>query len=507
VRIVYPNRTIGTFAGTGFAGGNNPNNWGNNGPAVAAALSNPQGVCVRNDGTVYVVDTNHQRVRVVSQAGIINWYAGGGATYTDNVPPTQSALADPSGCAVDNAGVVYIADMNHDAIRVIPNAGTNANTILTVAGTGFRGITGFNGVAATSAQFNDPLSVAVSPDGQTLYICDTDNSLIRVVTQHSCGTGCVNVNNGIVNDFAGNRNAPEGFSGDSGPATTAQLNNPAGISLGTGSAVLLIADSFNNAVRAVAANGTIYTVAGGSGEPGSDGDGAAAIAALLQDPKGIAVDAAGNAIVADTANNRVRYIGLAPASATPTPTSSMTASLLPGLSPSVTDTPVVTPTSTASSTATVPLSPSNSITASSSPSHTFGASSSVTPASTTTPSPSRTGAVGAAAPAPAPVGAIVGGTVGGLVGGIVIGALAFMAFTRFRQESASAPPRGASAARLASLSTGSAGAAAGGASLLVASPNPLSAGAGPTRSTMAFAPVAPGAAAPGDDAAKAATWQ
>ena len=102
---------------------------------------------------------------------------------------------------------------------------------------------------------------------------------------------------GIISTIAGNGTA--GYAGDGGPATNAELQSPAGVVLDS-AGDLYIADQGNNVVRKVSASGTITTVAGNN-EIGYSGDGGSAINATLHAPAGVAIDSAGNLYIADEA--------------------------------------------------------------------------------------------------------------------------------------------------------------------------------------------------------------
>src|SRR5262249_43798352 len=174
-----------------------------------------------------------------------------------------------------------------------PQVTMTSGVISTVAGTGTAGFGG-DGGAATSAQLNVPYAVAVDAAGN-LYIADLNNSRVRKVDAVT----------GVIATVAGN-GAP-GFSGDSGPATAAQLDHPSGLAI-DGAGILYIADTSNSAIRRVdAATGIITTVAG-TGAPGFGGDGGAATGAQLQFPFGVAVDGIGNVFIADTLNQSIRAI-------------------------------------------------------------------------------------------------------------------------------------------------------------------------------------------------------
>ena len=163
--------------------------------------------------------------------------------------------------------------------------------IFPVAGTGIAGFGG-DGGQAKLAMLNQPEGVAVDASGN-LYIADTDNNRIRKVSP-----------NGIITTVAGNGIA--GFGGDNGPASQAQLNHPEGVAVDA-SGNLYIADTGNNRIRKVSPNGIITTVAG-TGIAGFSGDGGPATQAQLNQPEGVAVDASGNLFIADTDNDRIREV-------------------------------------------------------------------------------------------------------------------------------------------------------------------------------------------------------
>lgn len=165
--------------------------------------------------------------------------------------------------------------------------------ITTVAGTGWDGFSG-DGGAATSAALDDPDSVVLNAAGD-LLISDRYNHRIRRVAAVT----------GVITTIAGTGAGT--FGGDGGPATGAHLFYPAGLALAAGGD-LYITDEYNCRIRRVAAaTGTISTVAGG-GVCGFSGDGGAATSAVLNYPKGVAVDPVGNVFIADFANHRVRKV-------------------------------------------------------------------------------------------------------------------------------------------------------------------------------------------------------
>jgi uncharacterized protein (TIGR03437 family) len=258
---------------------------GDGGPATGASLNGPGGVAVDSTGNLYIADSANNRIRKVS-GGKVTTVAGNGAYgfSGDGGPATSASVAEPLGVAVDSAGNLYIADFLNSRIRKL-----SGGTIATVAGNGNQGFSG-DGGPATGASLNGPSGVAVDSAGN-LYIADYYNNRVRKVS------------GGTITTVAGNGN--QGFSGDGGPAASASLNFPGGVTVDS-AGNLYIADVNNNRIRKVS-GGTITTVAG-NGTLGFSGDGGAAISAALFGPWGVAVDAAGNLYIADSTNLRVRAV-------------------------------------------------------------------------------------------------------------------------------------------------------------------------------------------------------
>ena len=178
IRKVDTSGTITTVAGTGAIGLS-----GDGGPAVQARLRFPIGVAVDGSGNLYIADAYNHRIRKVDTSGTITTVAGAGAVGRtmggfggDGGPAVQARLNRPFGVAVDGSGNLYIADAENDRIRKVDTSGT----ITTVAGTGARGFAGDDG-AATAAQFDEPIGVAVDGSGN-LYIADAENDRIRLLT-------------------------------------------------------------------------------------------------------------------------------------------------------------------------------------------------------------------------------------------------------------------------------------------------------------------------------------
>jgi sugar lactone lactonase YvrE len=289
--VVAATGNIQTIAGNGVAGYS-----GDGGSATSASLSYPQGVAVDGAGNVYISDTSNHRIReVVAATGTIKTIAGNGISgYSgDGGPATSAALDFPGRVAVDSAGNVFIPDGYNSVIREVVAATGN---IQTIAGNGTFSYSG-DGGPATSAGLHFPRDVAVDIFGN-VYIADTGNNVIREVVAAT----------GQIRTIAGTGDQGYYYSGDGGPATSAQLNTPYGIAVDMFGDVY-IADSFNNAIReVVAATGTIETI-GGYG-PNYLGDGGPATSASLVTPESVALDSAGNIYIAETFNNVIRSINV-----------------------------------------------------------------------------------------------------------------------------------------------------------------------------------------------------
>jgi uncharacterized repeat protein (TIGR01451 family) len=256
---------------------------------------------------------------------LISTIAGRGLPPTP-LPGASALFPQPSPGAVDQFGNLYFSDALLNAVFMLSPGGV----VTRVAGTGSPGYSGDNG-PALSAQLNSPLGVAVDGAGN-VYIAEFGNSLIRQVSPNGVITTAVpNVSGpfGVAVDSAGNLyipyggnlvakvtpggvmttlagNGTYGYSGDNGPATSAQLNLCSAVAVDAYGDVFL-ADSSNQRIREVLPNGIIITVAG-NGVGGYWGDNGPATSAELAEPQGLAVDTSGNLYIADTGNNRVREV-------------------------------------------------------------------------------------------------------------------------------------------------------------------------------------------------------
>jgi len=225
-------------------------------------------------------------IRTLAGTGVFGFSGDGG-------PARSAALNGPFGLDAGSSGDVYIADSGNHRIRRVAVA---TDVIETIAGSDREGFAG-DGGSATNAMLNNPMEVAVTLSGD-VFIADTGNHRIRKVDGST----------GLITTVAGNGTV--GFSGDGGPATSAALDYPYGVTVDTAGNVF-IADTWNGRIRRVDADtGVIDTVAGAGGY-GFNGDDGPATAAVMAEPWGIEVDGAGNLFIADSGNHRIRRVDAA----------------------------------------------------------------------------------------------------------------------------------------------------------------------------------------------------
>jgi sugar lactone lactonase YvrE len=272
-----------------IAGGDQSGFKGDGKAATTASLDGPAGIVVAPDGTIFVADTINQRVRRIDPAARIQTVAGTGKRgfAGDSGPATKADLQDPTALALAKDGSLFVADTGNSRIRVVRPDGT----IATVAGTADQGFSG-DGGPSTAAQVNAPAGLALAANG-ALFFSDTGNQRVRRIAV-----------DGKIATVAGG--AGTGAAGDGGPATSAQLNGPMGLAVGADGS-LLVADSGNNRIRRVGPEGTITTVAGNGGG-GSAGDGGAATAAQLNLPVDVSTIPAGGFFVAEAGGHRIRRV-------------------------------------------------------------------------------------------------------------------------------------------------------------------------------------------------------
>ncbi|MGB9490783.1 MAG: hypothetical protein WCA92_09975 [Terriglobales bacterium] len=311
--------SINTIAGGG------PNNL----PATQSSLGYPSSVALDSAGNLYIANSyNSSQILEVSTTGTVTVVAGNG-TYGysgDGGPATSAALAEPDGVFVDGSGNIFIADTQNSIIREVVASTGNIQTVAGIPDSpGFSG----DGTPATSAQLDEPASVALDSSGN-IYIADSDNSVIRVVNTGSAPITIagVSIPAGAIQTVAGTPGTVCATypCGDGGLAINAQLDAPIGVSLDAQGNIYM-ADTFDSVIRVVNPSTQSVTVAGitispsdintvagtyydtiSNGACQSTGDTGAATSAYLCLPFGVSVDASGNIFIADTDNFGIREV-------------------------------------------------------------------------------------------------------------------------------------------------------------------------------------------------------
>ncbi len=258
---------ISTIAGNGARGFA-----GDNDTATSANISDVHGIAVDSSGVVYISDTGNSRIRKIDSKGIITTFAGNGTPgfAGDGAAASKAELWFPAGLALDSAGNLYVADYGNSTVRKIASGGN----ISTIAGTGVWGMAG-DGGAANKATLASPTSLAVDSAGN-VYIGDVGSNSIRKVTT-----------DGNIRTVA------------SGVTAQSLAVDAAGS--------LYFVDGLTSVVRKILPSGTILTIAG-TGVDGFSGDGGQATQAQLDHPAGLALDASGNIYLADSNNQVIRLM-------------------------------------------------------------------------------------------------------------------------------------------------------------------------------------------------------
>jgi sugar lactone lactonase YvrE len=269
IRKITPAGVVTTFTGStaGHA----------EGTGTAAQFDQPNGVAVDGAGNVYVADFGNHRIRKITSAGVVTTLAGSTEGYAEGTG-TAAQFKNPRDVAVDSAGNVYVADGGNNRIRKI----TSAGEVTTLAGSTL----GYAEGTGEAAKFNFPLGVAVDSAGN-VYVADNDNNRIRKITP-----------TGEVTTLAGSTQGDTDGTGEE-----AQFKNPRGVAVDSAGNVY-VGDEGNFRIRKITSAGVVTTLAG-STQGYADGTGDVA---KFKNPRGMAVDSAGNIYVADYGDNRIRKI-------------------------------------------------------------------------------------------------------------------------------------------------------------------------------------------------------
>ncbi len=284
VRKINSSGVITTVAGTGIAGFD-----GDGFAATNAKINEPLGLATDAHGNLFFSDNANHRIRKVDPSGVITTVAGNGSTGFggDGLAATATSLYSPHGIAVDNFGNIYICDVLNERLRKVDASGI----INTVAGTGAPGIF-IEGALATTSAIGQPFGVTIDESGNIFFAAQSAHRVYKVNLS------------GIISTVAGTGSF--GYNGDNIAATTAKLNGPFNVSLDK-KGNIYIADVVNSRIRRVNDQGIITTVAG-KGVNGYSGDGGPATDAEMKSPVGVTCDKYGSIYISDFGNDRIRFI-------------------------------------------------------------------------------------------------------------------------------------------------------------------------------------------------------
>jgi streptogramin lyase len=279
--------TTSTFAGNGTAGYS-----GDGGAATSAQIDNPFGVIRGPDGAIYFCEYTGHKIRRVAPDGTISTVAGTGQKgfSGDGGPALKATFNLPHELRFSSSGDLYVVDMTNHAVRKID---MKTKQISTVAGVGKPGYSGDDG-PATAAMLKQPHSIQFGPDGH-LYICDIGNNVIRRL----------DISTGIITTVAGT--GKSGPTPDGAPVKGTPLKGPRSIDFDKEGNLWLCTREGNQVFKLDLKNDKIHHIAG-TGAKGFDGHGGPARKAKLSGPKGIALDAEGNAWLADCESHSIRMI-------------------------------------------------------------------------------------------------------------------------------------------------------------------------------------------------------
>lgn len=282
-------REIRTFAGTGQKGYS-----GDGGAATQALINNPYGVAIGPDGALYICDMDNQVIRKVPGDGKISTVAGNGKKgYSgDGGKATEASLNEPYEIRFDRKGNLFFVERMNHVVRYVD---ARAGTITTLAGNGKAGFSGDGGPAG-AASLHEPHSIQLDHKG-SLYICDIRNHRIRRV----------DLKTRIITTFAGT--GERSPTPDGARIAGTSLNGPRALDFDRKGDLWLALREGNAVYRFDMKRGTIHHVAG-TGKQGFSGNGGPAKSATLSGPKGLSIGPDGNVYLADTESHSIRMIDI-----------------------------------------------------------------------------------------------------------------------------------------------------------------------------------------------------
>lgn len=285
---IEPSGRTTVIAGTGMTTGATglPRN-----PVLARDVdfASIESIAVDGDGNLLLADSLNHAILKIDARGYLTYFAGNGERgfSGDAGQATKAQLHSPYDVRIDSKGNVYIADVKNHRIRKVDREGV----ISTVAGTGVAGYSG-DGGPAVNAQLNMPYGILLDND-DNLLIADSDNNVIRKVGH-----------DGNISTIAGT--GERGYAGDGGPARAAKFDSPQAMAIDKDGRIY-VDDEHNNAIRIIEPDGTLRTLVGTKG-PGFSGDGGPAISAQIADPENILVRKDGSILISARDNSRLRIV-------------------------------------------------------------------------------------------------------------------------------------------------------------------------------------------------------
>jgi sugar lactone lactonase YvrE len=254
------------------------------GSGTNALFADPAAIVTDAVENFFIADSANHAIRKIATSGVVTTFAGKlGASGIVNATGTNAQFNAPSGLAFDASGNLFVSDTGNNVIRKI-TAGGVVTTFAGVAGYG-----GFLDGASGSALFNSPLGIAVWTNGN-VFVADSGNHCIRKIS------------GGNVTTFAG---SPQVWGSADGTGTNAQFNSPCELAFDA-NGNLFVSDANNDTIRKILTNGVVTTFAGATEQDGaSDGD---LSSARFRSPASLAFDKKGNLFVADSFNQTVREI-------------------------------------------------------------------------------------------------------------------------------------------------------------------------------------------------------
>jgi hypothetical protein len=283
----------------------------------AGTLASPSAVAIDSAGDLFVADTGHCRILVLSTQGGRSYgvtLRRGHAVTIAGGHCGAGSIGHPTGVAVDATGDVYFSEANEQRVAMVQPAG---RSVTVVAGTAQAG-SGGDGGPATAAQLNEPTGLAVDRSGD-LLMADTANCRVRLVAAASGEAFGQRIERGHIYTVAGTGVC--GSAGQGGPRGGAELFDPVAVATDA-AGDLLVADAGDQSVLlAPSVSGTYYGAAVGGGDLGvivggtgsygpyvADGLSATGVGAELNDPRGLALTPTGTLVVTDGFMHVIRVV-------------------------------------------------------------------------------------------------------------------------------------------------------------------------------------------------------